>query len=246
MRIALGLILLLFQAMQVQEPMALAQQAQAAYVSGDYAAARGQYEAIINLGVHDSAIYINLGNTYFQLHDMGRALLNYRRAQVIAPRDTLLNAHLARVRSTRLDVQGDETVLVDSLAALTTSSLTGDELRWLAFSLWGLFFSVVLVAIVRVRWRDILRGPLIVLGIALLWALILWGSRSYATQYRHPAVILEDQVQVMSGPGEDYLPLYDLHAAAEVRILEQRGDWVRFALPDQQQGWVRREALESV
>ena len=127
MRIALGLILLIFQAVQGQEPMSLAQQAQAAYLSGDYAAARGQYEALINLGVRDSAIYINLGNTYFQLHDMGRALLNYRRAQRITPRDSLLNTHLARLRSTRLDVQGDETALVDSLAALTTSSLTGDE-----------------------------------------------------------------------------------------------------------------------
>ena len=224
----------------------LAQQAHAAYLVGDYAVAQGQYEALISNGIRDSAIYLNLGNTYFQLEDTGRALLNYKRAQLIAPRDDLLNSHLARLRSTRVDIQGDETHIIDGLAALTLSSVTARELQWLVLGLWCVFFVCLISMIMRVQWRDLLRGPLIMVGLVLVMGLVLWWSRIYTTSYRTPAVVLAASIQVMSGPGEGYLPMYELHAAAELRILEQRGEWVRFVLPDQQQGWISQNAIELV
>ena len=246
MIIALGLMMIFVQSLQGQDTLALAQQAAASYDSGDYVAAREQYELLIDLGVHDSAIYINLGNTCYQMEDRGGALLNYRRAQALAPRDNQLNANLARVRSLRTDVQGDETALVDSLAALTITVMTGNELHGFILGLWSLFFGLLLTAIVRAGWRELLRGPLVVAGIVLLFGLALWLSRLYTDQYRPVAVILEDVVQVMSGPDDDYLPLYELHAAAELRILERRDGWIRFILPDQQQGWIKSAVIEEV
>ena len=246
MTIILGFMLFVLQAAQPQEPVALAQQAENAYLGGDYIAAKDLYQAIVDQGIEASAIYLNLGSTYFQLEDMGRALVNYRRAQMIAPRDPLLHSHLARLRSTRDDVQGDETFIVDSLAALTTSSLNAQELQTLILSLWCLFFIVLITMIYRTQWRDFLRGPLIVLVVVVLFGLVLWWSRSYTAQYRPPAVVVAARVNVMSGPGDGYLPLYELHAAAELRVLERRDEWVRFVLPDQQQGWLHQSGIEIV
>jgi SH3-like domain-containing protein len=50
----------------------------------------------------------------------------------------------------------------------------------------------------------------------------------------------------MSGPGEDYLELYRLYAAAELRVLETHDDWARFVLPDGRQGWVERDNIELI
>lgn len=246
MTIILSLLMVLIQPMQSQEVLTTAQQANAFYDSGEYDTARELYESLIDGGIQDSAIYINLGNTHVQQQALAEALLNYRRAQTIAPRDPQLNASLARIRSIRTDVQGDETALVDSMAALTIAAMTSRELHWATLGLWSLFYALLLAAIARPGWRDQLRGPLIVLGMLLLFGLALWVSRIYADQYRPVAVVMANNVQVMSGPDDTYLKIYELHTAAEVRILERHDGWIRFILPDQQQGWIRVDVIEKV
>jgi hypothetical protein len=64
-----------------------------------------------------------------------------------------------------------------------------------------------------------------------------------------PAVVVASQVDVTSGPGtgEQYLVEFNLHAGAEVRLLESRPGWRRVALPGGNfQGWVPVEAVASV
>ena len=224
----------------------LAEQAQTAYTNGDFAAASSSYESLVAQGVQDSAIFINLGHSYFEQHEYGRALLNYRRAQQLAPRDLDLSADLARVRSLRIDVQGDETALVDSLALLTSAALTETELNWLVLALWTSSFVLLSLYILKDRWRTVLRGPSLVLALLMILGLILWGSRSYSSRFRPAAVVIPATVSIMSGPGEDYLELYTLHAAAELRILQIHNDWGRFILPDQRQGWIPLSAIDLV
>jgi hypothetical protein len=224
----------------------LAGQAERFYQDGNAAGASHVYEAMIEAGAHDSAIYTNLGHAYFELQELGRALLNYRRAQLIQPRDNALSADLARIRSLRRDVQGDESAVVDSLAQLTSAVVTLQEMNWIMLVLWAGSFTLLSVFILRPRWRDLLRGPTILLFMLLTLGLILWGSRAYATYFRPAAVVVQAQASVLSGPGENYLALYDLYAAAEMRLLDRRNGWVRFVLPDQRQGWIEESAVEAV
>jgi uncharacterized protein YgiM (DUF1202 family) len=58
--------------------------------------------------------------------------------------------------------------------------------------------------------------------------------------------MVEKAVQVMSGPGEKYLELFELHTAAEVTIVDTRGEWTRFHLPDGREGWIPNAAIERV
>lgn len=222
-----------------------AAQANALYEQGDYVGAIDLYETLIAAGVRDSAVYFNLGNAYFQSQDLGRALVNYRRTQILIPRDGGLNMSMARVRAERVDIQGDETMLVDSLASLTSGVLTSGELGWIALVLWVLFFGVLVIWIVQVDWRDVLRVPLIAAAVLMICAAIMLGSRLFVEESRPAAVIVNDTA-VMSGPGEDYLEIYRLYSAAELRVLDHRGDWVRFILPDQRQGWIQSSAIEII
>lgn len=224
----------------------LARQAAVEYEAGNYEAALVNYEALVSSGVQDSAVYINLGHTYFQLQDFGRALASYRHAQAFHPRDSQVNSSLARVRSLRTDIQGDETAFIDSIAAMTIPILTTTELTWLMVGVWCLFFVFVTGIIVRKQWRDTLRGVFVLLMVTLLLGLLLWGCRLYVDHFRPAGVVIEPSVSVMSGPAVDYLTIYTLHAAAELRVLEQRDGWVRFILPDQRQGWVQAEAIEII
>jgi hypothetical protein len=225
---------------------ALLVQADQAYQNGDLTNAANLYEAVVNGGVRDGTVYFNLGTVYYAAGDLGRALLNYRRALEIMPRDADLNVAIARIRAERLDVQGDEAELLDSIAALTAPVLTLSELAWLVLGLWTLWFGLLLVAVLRRHWRDVLRASLLIVGVVLLIGVLLLGSRLYVASHRPAAVVLHDLVSVMSGPGEDYLVLFPLHAAAEIRILEEHDGWVRFVLPDGRQGWLPQTSVQLV
>ncbi len=223
----------------------IAGQANALYEQGDYAGAINLYESLVATGIRDGVIYFNLGNAYFETENLGKALLNYRRAQILMPRDGELSANMARVRSERVDIQGDETILVDSLASLTSGVLTFGELGWVTLVLWTLFFVIFAIWLVRREWRDILRVPLIAASVLMMSAAVILGSRMFVESNR-PAALLVNDAEIMSGPGEDYLEIYRLYSAAELRVLEQHGDWVRFILPDQRQGWIQSRVIEII
>jgi tetratricopeptide (TPR) repeat protein len=223
----------------------IAGQANVLYEQGDYAGAINLYESLVAAEIRDGAIYFNLGNAYFQTQNLGKALLNYRRAQLLIPLDGELNTNMAWVRAERVDIQGDETMLVDSLASLTSGVLTLSELSWVTLILWMLFFGVLAAWVVRVDWRDVLRVPLIAASTLMISTVVMLGSRLFVESNR-PAALAVNDTAVMSGPGEDYLEIYRLYSAAELRVLEQRGDWVRFILPDQRQGWIQKAMIEIV
>ena len=61
------------------------------------------------------------------------------------------------------------------------------------------------------------------------------------------AVIVAEEVDVLSGPGNRYNPEFTLHAGAETGLVERRGVWARIALPGGSlQGWVPGAAVEQV
>ena len=222
------------------------QLANAAYERGDYQTAITLYETLLVNGVRDAAVYFNLGNAYYETGQLGSALLNYRRAQQIAPRDATLNANIARARAERLDLLGGETAWPDRLAAATQSLFTVVELGWLTLIMWSLWFITMSAWIIRRGWREYLRWGIVLTSILLLTGLMLFSSRLYVAHRRPIAVVIDLSAQVMSGPGDEYLPIFQLFTAAEIHILETRGEWARFALPDGQQGWIRRAAIAEI
>ena len=85
--IGLGLILGL---LAVQPSLAQESEMQVAnslYENGRFAESAQAYEQLIKQSAHDSAIYYNLGNAYFQQGNVGQAIFNYQRAAQLAPRE---------------------------------------------------------------------------------------------------------------------------------------------------------------
>lgn len=229
-----------------QSDIELIGQANAAYVTGDYKTAQVLYEATIQDSVRDFRVYFNLANAYYQSGDMGRALLNYRRAQEIWPRDSELASNLARVRMERIDLLSDETGFSESLSALTSGIFNLSELSVLVFLIWLIWFSILGFGIIKTAWRPRVRIPFLLMGILLLLGLFLLGGRLDTSIRRPSAVVTDEVVQVRSGPGEDYLELYQLHAAAEIYVWETKNDWLQFALPDRRLGWIPSKTVELI
>ncbi len=224
----------------------VADQAQAAYEAGDFTNAINLYEALIGSGVNDSRIFFNLGNAYYQSRNLGQALLNYRRAQEINPRDSDTSTSLSRIRAQRVDLQGDEINLLESVASFTNGVVTINELSILTFVLWIGVCVTLIVYTLRLDLRSNLRGLFVLVASLFVISGVLLGCRLYTDDDRHPAVIVESNVAIMSGPGTEYVEIYRLYNAAEMRVLEKRDGWVRFILPDDRLGWLPELAIAEV
>ena len=63
-----------------------------------------RYERIVKEGkIGNGKLFFNFGNIYFRIKDIGRAILNYRRAQRYIPNDPNLKQNLDYARSIRMD-----------------------------------------------------------------------------------------------------------------------------------------------
>jgi tetratricopeptide (TPR) repeat protein len=234
----------LLMSLAAAQPPGTLSAAEEAYLSGDYAAAIAGFEGVIAASIDDARVYHNLGNAYFESGDLGRALLNFQRALRLDPRNGETSLQVSRVRGLRVDVQGDERDLLEVIAGTTDGILTTGELVFAAGLVWAAFFGLLTAYIVRPR--EPLRYALIGLGAAALIGLVLTAGRVYVEGSRPLAVVVQPQITVMSGPGESHISLYDLYAAAELRITAASGDWVQFALPDGRLGWARASEIERV
>jgi tetratricopeptide (TPR) repeat protein len=222
----------------------LSQEAETAYTKGDYREAAKLYQQMIDSGVRKAEVYFNLGNADYQLHDLGRALVNYRRAEQFIPRDEDLRLNIARVRAQRVDAPNAYVAVGDQIAEWESAWLSNLEAGRIVLFLWwiscGCFIAYFLIPYHR-KWA---RWGAIVSLIVLVFIGIVTGIRVIVDNTY--AVIISSTASVLTGPDTKYMQIFELHAAGEVRIMERRNDWVRVQLPDLQEGWVKSDSIEEI
>jgi tetratricopeptide (TPR) repeat protein len=212
-----------------------------------YTAAAAAYEALVADGIGNAALFFNLGNAYYRAGDLGRAVLNYRRAQRLAPGDERVRANLrlARQQVAPLIAPTPETRLwrqlffwhyTTSLATRLTIAIALSVLGWAVLALW--------------YWRRgrgwVVLGLLLVvhgLGAATSVALQLDNEASAA-----PAVIISGRptLRLGRGEGQDAALAEPLGPGVEVRIHSERADWFEVSLRDGTTGWIPAEHAERV
>lgn len=76
--------------------------ADAEYTKGDYQQAVKDYEEVLRSGAN-ADIYYNLGNAYFRLDNITKAILNYERAMLMQPGNADIRFNLEFARSKTID-----------------------------------------------------------------------------------------------------------------------------------------------
>ncbi len=235
---------------QAPSPADLMAEANAQYEDEEYAAAAQQYEALIDSGYEDAALYYNLGNAYFKSGDLGRAVLNYLRAEELSPRDPDIRANLEFARARTVDdVESGGESLAASVSTGARRWVTVGEMGAISLLLWVV--SAIAIGTLVV-WRSVprraaVRNGAFVASAATLLSFLLLLSMLYANPNDDSAVVVASEIDVVSGPGKQYELEFPLHGGAQVRLIDSRQGWVRIALPGGDlQGWVPSDAVEAL
>lgn len=221
-------------------------QANQLYEQGRFEDAVDLYEELVKAGAKDGNLYFNLGNTYFKSGDLGRAILYYRRAEHLLPRDGDVAANIQVARANTADqIEGENEGAVVAGVRRLIGWATLDEAAAAALTLWIVLCGLS-VGTILLRRRRVLLYLTSITATLLVLSIMSIGVRLLDERRQPPAVIVATETEVRSGPGDDYLTEFALHAGAEVRIIERRGEWVRIALPGELQGWATTDAVIEV
>ena len=203
------------------QPNELFQKAGRAYDSGDFAGAAAAYTTLIQQGYATPQAWFNLGNAEFRLGHGGAAVLDYRRAWHLAPRDADVAANL----SFALEQTG-ATLPAAPLWARWLQSLSSGEWRVAALVLFWLVAALTCVGLLLpARWK-LFRTLALATFVALLIALC--GVAYWLDlQVRQPEAVVMQNSKVLFAPLPNATEYYTLPAGSLVRIEAQDGAWLR-------------------
>lgn len=215
------------------------------YAGGEYSAAIEKYNGILDGENKNAHVYYNLANAYFKSGKMGMAILNYKRAKRILPRDADINANY---KFARAGVGGkiipDKGILSRLRLRSYSESLTTDELTLLASSA---YVIIMLFLFVIVIFRDAKR--MLVFLMIPLFLYMLFNTAVISQKIGNAdkeAVIIAPGVEALFAPFETATKFFILNEGLEVKIISAKDGWRKIKRSDGKTGWVREDEIEKV
>ena len=207
------------------------------------------YEKIVTGGrIQNARLYYNLGNAYLLKGSLGKAVLNYRRAEKLDAADENIRKNLAFARSRR----------IDQIKPKTEEQIVKTLFFWhydfsikTKFLLGCIFFAITCISLTAIIWlgrHTVLTVIAVVAGILMICfvASVIVDAKRQADTIC--GVITVPEVIAKQGDGQNYPPSFKapLHEGTEFDLLESRPAWLHIKLADDSDGWIPFSSAELI
>jgi len=243
--LSLTVILPIFAA-QPGPPESLFEQGNLAYQEGDFAAAGKYYRQVLDSGFENGPLYFNLGNACFKQKKLGLAIYYWEKAKLLLPSDRELRENLDLANLLIVDqVDMPEDPFPVRIFKGIRDLLTTRQQSRAAIAMFllanVLFFLYIVLKNTRLAFRALIgffiTGALTVfLAGSLAWKI-------YDRDFRQQGIVLEQRVDVLSGPGEENITVFTIHEGIKVRIHASTGGWYQISLPNGWNGWLPQNSI---
>jgi tetratricopeptide (TPR) repeat protein len=244
-------IILTFLALQPAKVMAdtASQQAVSKFVSADYHYKQGQfvdaireYESILSSGLESGNLYYNLGNAYYKNNQLGKALVNYKRAEHFVPRDSDLKFNENLVRD-QLHVDEQQNNIFEKLFAKHIAFYTEEEMITIITGLgfiilFGYLFLFFIKPQIRFKW-------ILMIGLVLVFLVYLIGL-CFEIEHDHSRALVISSTPANYEPLEKSTAYYQLKEGEDVEVVSEDSGWYKIKRYDGKLGWIPKEKLEKI
>ncbi len=214
-----------------------------------YSQAAENYEKIIaESGIQNSGLYYNLGNCYLREGNIGKAILNYRRAMKLDDSNYDLRQNLAIARSRRVDKIEINTQEKIAHRIFFWHYLLSTKVKFIVASSAALLFLWVLIfSILSIRVPAALPLSIVFLIVSCVFAASVLVDRYIDKNVKY-GVIIADSTIARQGDGENYDKSFKepLHSGVEFKILEQRRNWWHIELTNSKDTWIPADSAEVI
>lgn len=220
-----------------------------AYVRNDYASAIQIYESLLKKG-EAAEVYYNLGNSYYKVGDIAKAILNYERALLLQPGNADIRANLEIARSKTIDK-------VVSVPDIFFVAWTKSLINCLSVDAWArlgvAFFILLLVSFSffffskQIMWKKSGFIAGLICLVLVVVSNVFASEQKSKLMNRNEAIILSPSVTVRSTPSESGTSLFILHEGHKIEIKDNSmREWKEIRLEDGKVGWVPTSAIEVI
>lgn len=216
------------------------------YIDGDYAGAIGEYNKILRAGFESPELYYNLGNAYFRNGQLGLAIANYTRGRRLSPRDDDIRANLEFAHQFAIDKIeiSEEAIILDYINNFF-DSFSINEITVVTFILYILTVLVILVRYIYRRYH-IYSPVILILVITLSVSLLFAGVKLDRDILTRTGVVLNQQVEVKNGPGDDFSEQFVAHAGLTFKIEREESGYYLVNFENRLKGWIEKSAVAEI
>lgn len=224
--------------------------ADSAYIRSDFASAVATYKHILQEQGESADLYYNLGNSYYKMGQIAKAILNYERALLLNPGDTDIRFNLELARSKAVD---KVTPTSQVFFVLWMNDLTHIQSEK-AWANWGIVFFLLTLLMLslyifgkRIAFKKMGFFAAIVFLLLTVFANILASRQKEELLNRDQAIVIAPSVTVKSTPNESGTDLFIVHEGRKVQIKDNTmKEWKEIKLEDGHVGWVPASVIEVI
>ncbi len=217
------------------------------YENEQYETAASTYEQLENDYSHEY-LYLNLGNSYYRMGELGNAVWAYEKAYSIAPRDQDIIYNLNFVRSQVRDriIPPDNffifslyTAFLDKTTILDISVLGG-----LLFIIISIIYLMNSYLLIPEKLNSIINSTLILTLVFLIWVSV---DKYWKFTDINEAIVISTSVDVRSAPiqrGENVV--FRVHEGTKAQITAVESGWYEIILLDGKKGWLSTQDMRKL
>jgi tetratricopeptide (TPR) repeat protein len=225
-------------------------QADSAYVNNDYAGAVEMYEAILTNEGESSDIYYNLGNSYYKMDNIAKAILNYERALLLNPGDGDIRFNLELAQSKAVDKVVPMSEMFFVTWAKSFVNMTSEK-GWSKLAIVTFILMLFSLAIYffgkKIVWKKIGFIVAVCMLLVCVVANVSASNQKERKLNHNTAIIMAPSVTVKSTPNETGTDLFILHEGRKVMIKDNTmREWKEIQLEDGNAGWVPASVIEII
>ncbi len=227
----------------------LFQHATEEYEKQNYDSSIALLDSLLDAGLESPELYYNLGNAWFKLGEVPKAILYYEKAKKLAPNDPdiIYNLELANTR------------IADKIEPVPEFFLTKwwkrainffNEDQWMLINV--LSFGLMLIFAVLFFVAHSKRNKQIgfYMGLVFLFISLMTGFMGYSNyknlSTHNSAIVFTPTVNVKSSPTANANTIFVIHQGTKVELIDQLKDWYRIKLANGSVGWIKEEDFEKI
>ncbi len=219
------------------------------YQDKDYQTALEKFTLIENEGVINADLYYNIGNCYFRINEVGRAILYFKKALKVESDHKAARRNLDYALTFTKDKQNSESEnVIRSFWQKAFDSISINLLAIISLLIFVLIIMIICFMIIHYRNREktvpiFITTVLIFLFSAFLIISILKWQEFHKTD---EAVLLSTSAIGYSGPGEDFTRVFTIHEGMIFTIERDEENWSLIKLENGLGGWIKKDTFVRI
>ncbi|MBT3169493.1 MAG: tetratricopeptide repeat protein [Candidatus Cloacimonetes bacterium] len=201
-------------------------------------------------GNQNADLTYNIGNCYFRLENLGKAILYFKKSLKIDSTHKTARRNLEYALTLTKDVQNNAN-FDDAVRSFWHKTFDSFSLNLLAIIMLIIFAFIIFIIIHIVlffggREKNVPIFILIILIVIFIIFVFLFTLKNNAYQSENEAVIISHTTIGYSGPSAEFTRVFTIHEGMICQIEKTENEWSLIKLNNGIGGWILTENLEKI